>query len=73
MMMLCIGCVVVLLHGECQLAAGGLDLVLGLQVVHAVGGDAVDGQDQVSHSHASLGCLASVVELGEHVITYTPG
>ena len=70
---MCASQCVLLLQVQLEVAGAVLDLVLGLQVVHAVGGDAVDGQDQVSHSHASLGCLASVVELGEHVITYTPG
>ena len=51
-MMVCVCCVlvcfVVLLHGERQLGAGGLDLVLGLQVCQAFGAVAVDGRDDVT-------------------------
>jgi len=46
-------CAAVLLHGEGQLVVGALDLVLGLQVRHALGAQAVDGRDDVALGQAA--------------------
>lgn len=57
-------CVCVLpLQSEAQTVYAGFDEVLGLQVVHAVGGNAVDGQNHVADAHLSSGCFASIGEL----------
>lgn len=49
-----------LLQSEAEVAGAALDLVLGLKVVHALGGDAVNGQNHVSDSDATFGCLAAI-------------
>ena len=53
-----------LVHGEHQFAGGFLDLVLGLQVRHPIGADAVDGGDDVALSQTAPGCLAPCSYLG---------
>lgn len=55
-----------LLQGEAEVASAVLDLVLGLQVVHAFCGDAINGQNHVSNSNAALSCLPTVCELQKH-------
>lgn len=52
-----------LLQGEVEVVSAGFDLVLGLQVVHAVGGDSVDRQNYISHTHFGFGCLAPIGQL----------
>lgn len=59
-------CVCVLpLQSEAELVCAGLDLVLGLQVVHALRGDAVNGQNDVADVHLGSGCLPAVRQLSE--------
>lgn len=55
-----------LLQSEAEVASAALDLVLGLQVVHALGGDAVDGQNQVSHGDATFGRFPAIRQLHRH-------
>lgn len=52
-----------LLQCEVEVAGTRLDLVLGLQVVHAVGGDSVDGQNDIAHGDLRLRRLPSVSQL----------
>lgn len=47
-----------LLHGECQLAGGRLDLVLRLHVRHPLGAEPIDGGDDVTLSQAAAHRLA---------------
>lgn len=54
---------VLLLQREVEVAGARLDLVLGLQVVHAVSSDAIDGQHQVTHGDLRLLRLPSVSQL----------
>lgn len=59
-------CVLALpLQSETELACAGLDLVLGLQVVHALRGDAVNGQNDVADAHLGSGRLPTVRQLQE--------
>lgn len=46
-------------HAECELVGGRLDLVLGLQVGHALGADPVDGRDDVTLGQAAVHGLAA--------------
>lgn len=46
-------------HGQCQFASGRLDLVLGLQVCHALCADPVDGRDDVTLGQAAPHRLAA--------------
>ena len=55
---------------EAEAARAGLNLVLGLEVVHAVCGNAVNGQDDVSNTYLGFGCFASISELKRHPIKY---
>lgn len=57
---------VLLLQREVEVAGARLDLVLGLQVVHAVGGDSIDGQHQVAHGDLCLRRLPSISQLKGH-------
>lgn len=59
-------CVFSLAHGERQVVVGHLDLVLGLQVSHALGADAVDGHDDVTLHQVTLCRLAARGDLAEH-------
>lgn len=52
-----------LLQGEAEVAGAALDLVLGLQVVHALRGDAVNGQNHVSDDDATFDCLTAIRQL----------
>lgn len=54
---MCVCVCYVLLHGEGQVEAGRLDLVLGLQVGHAFSADPVDGHDDVTLDQVALLCL----------------
>ena len=54
------------LQSQGQVPGAGLDLVLGLQVVHAVRGDAIDGRDQVSDAEVGPGRLSTIRQLGIH-------
>lgn len=45
------------------MVCAGLNLVLGLEVIHAVRGNAINGQNDVSNTHLGFGCLASISEL----------
>lgn len=57
-------CVLMLpLQSEAELVCAGLDLVLGLQVVHALRGDAVNGQNDVADAHLGSGRLPTVRQL----------
>lgn len=51
------------LYSEAEMACAGLYLVLGLEVIHALCGNAINGQNDVSNIHLGLGCLASISEL----------
>ena len=53
-------------HGESQVVVGHLDLVLGLQVSHPVGADAIDGDDDVTLSQVSQRRLAAGSDLCRH-------
>lgn len=53
------------LQSEAELVCAGLDLVLGLQVVHALRGEAVDGQNDVADAHLGSGRLPTVRQLQE--------
>lgn len=64
--MRCVSVYGLLLQSEAEVASAALDLVLGLQVVHALGGDAVDGQNHVSHGDATLGCFTAIRQLHRH-------
>lgn len=55
-----------LLQGEAEVAGAALDLVLGLQVVHALRGDTVNRQNQVSNRNTTFSCLPSISELRKH-------
>lgn len=46
-------------HAEGELVGGRLDLVLGLQVGHALGADPVDGGDDVPLGQAAVDGLAA--------------
>ncbi len=56
------------LQSETESVCGGLDFVLSLQVIHAVCGNAINGQDDVSNTHLGFGCLSPIVELQKHTI-----
>ncbi|TNN81244.1 hypothetical protein EYF80_008578 [Liparis tanakae] len=45
---------------EAEIACAGLDLVLGLEVIRAICGNAIDGQNDVSNAHLGSGCFASI-------------
>ena len=51
---------------ELEIAAAGLDLVLGLQVVHSAGRDAVDREDHVSDRDVCSPCFPPVRQLQRH-------
>lgn len=51
------------LQSEAELVRAGLDLVLRLKVSHAVRGNAVNGQNDVTHAHLGPGRLSSICEL----------
>lgn len=42
------------------MARAGLNLVLGLEVIHAVCGNPINRQNDVSNTHLGLGGLASI-------------
>lgn len=65
--MLCVSVCGLLLQSEAEVTSAALDLVLGLQVVHALGGDAVDGQNHVSHGDATFGCFTAIRQLHRHL------
>lgn len=50
-------------HGECQAVHGHLNLVLGLQVSHPIGADAIDGDDDVALDQVPLRCFATGSDL----------
>ena len=54
--------------GEHHLVRAGLDLALGLQVSHALGGVPVDGQDHVPRAQVGLGRFAA----GRHLRARQP-
>lgn len=54
---------ILLLQCEAEVARARLDLVLGLQVVHAIGGDSVDGQNNIAHGDLRLRRLPAVSQL----------
>lgn len=51
------------LQSEAEVTCARFNLVLGLQVVHAVGGNAIDGENDVSDAHLGFGRLASIGQL----------
>lgn len=53
-------------QSQAEVASAALDLVLGLQVVHALRGNAVNGQNRVSNSNATFGCLTAIRQLQRH-------
>jgi len=53
-------------HGERQVVGSHLDLVLGLQVSHPVGADAVDGHDDVALDQVTQRRLAARSDLSGH-------
>lgn len=62
-----VGALGLLLQGEAEVSSAALDLVLGLQVVHALRGDAVDGQNHVSNGDTTFSRLPAVCQLqGNH-------
>lgn len=64
---LSVGALGLLLQGEAEVSSAALDLVLGLQVVHALCGDAVDGQNHVSNGDTTFSRLPAVCQLqGNH-------
>ena len=52
--------VILLLQCEVEVPSARFDLVLGLQVVHPIGGDAVDGQHHIAHGDVCLRRLPSI-------------
>lgn len=54
------------LHIEAEMACAGLDKILGLKMIHAFCGGAINGQNDVSNAHLGSGCLATVSELQWH-------
>lgn len=58
-----------LLQIEAEVACAVLDLVLSLQVVHAVCGDSIDGQNQVSNGNPSFGRLPTISQLHKETTT----
>lgn len=48
------------------MVCAGLDLVLGLQMIHAIRGNAINRQNDVSDTHLGSGRLASISELQRH-------
>lgn len=63
-------CVFSLAHGERQVVVGHLDLVLGLQVSHPLGADAVDGHDDVTLHQVNLRRLTARSDLAERTQTH---
>lgn len=55
-----------LAHGESQVVVGHLDLVLGLQVSHPLGADAVNGHDDITLHQVALRRLAARRDLSKH-------
>lgn len=53
-------------HGECQIVVGHLDLVLGIQVGHALRAHAVDGHNDVSLNQVGLRRLAARRDLDKN-------
>lgn len=51
------------LQSEAELVCGGFDLVLGLQVIHALCGNAIYRLYDVSNTHLCFDCLSSVSHL----------
>lgn len=52
-----------LLQSEAEVAGATFDLVLRLQVVHALRGDTVNRQNRVSDDDATFGCLTAICQL----------
>lgn len=54
------------LQSEAEMVCAGLDLVLGLQMIHAIRGNTINRQNDVSDTHLGSGRLASIGELQRH-------
>lgn len=68
----CTACTHVLLlplQSETQTVGAAFYLVLGLQVVHALCGNAINGQNDVSHAHVGSDGLAFIGQLQIHTQT----